>query len=42
MTTAMTGAIEHRSRITDENNTFIEKHGMAEYAKWHLGEEGRR
>ena len=22
---------------TDENNTFIDKHGMAEYAKWHLG-----
>lgn len=24
---------------TDENNTFIDKHGMAEYAKWHLGED---
>jgi hypothetical protein len=32
----------NRAPITDENNTFIEKHGMAEYAKWHLGEEGRR
>lgn len=24
---------------TDESNAFIEKHGMAEYAKWHLGED---
>jgi len=24
---------------TDQNNAFIEKHGMAEYAKWHLGED---
>lgn len=24
---------------TEENNAFIEKHGMAEYAKWHLGED---
>lgn len=24
---------------TGESNTFIEKHGMAEYAKWHLGED---
>ena len=24
---------------TDENNAFIEEHGMAEYAKWHLGED---
>jgi hypothetical protein len=24
---------------TEENNSFIEKHGMAEYAKWHLGED---
>jgi len=23
----------------DENNAFIDKHGMAEYAKWHLGED---
>jgi hypothetical protein len=24
---------------TDEANAFIEKHGMDEYAKWHLGED---
>ena len=24
---------------TDESNTFIDKEGMAEYAKWHLGED---
>ena len=24
---------------TDENNAFIKKNGMAEYAKWHLGED---
>jgi hypothetical protein len=24
---------------TDDNNAFIDKHGMAEYAKWHLGED---
>jgi hypothetical protein len=24
---------------TDENNAFIKEHGMAEYAKWHLGED---
>ena len=24
---------------TDESNAFIDKHGMAEYAKWHLGED---
>jgi hypothetical protein len=24
---------------TDQNNRFIEEHGMAEYAKWHLGED---
>jgi hypothetical protein len=24
---------------TEEGNTFIEKHGMAEYAKWHLAED---
>ena len=24
---------------TDQNNAFIDKHGMAEYAKWHLGED---
>lgn len=24
---------------TDESNSFIEKHGMPEYAKWHLGED---
>lgn len=24
---------------TDEENAFIEKHGMAEFAKWHLGED---
>jgi hypothetical protein len=24
---------------TDENNTFIAKNGMAEYARWHLGED---
>ena len=23
----------------DEGNAFIEKHGMAEYAKWHLAED---
>jgi hypothetical protein len=24
---------------TDESNAYIKRHGMAEYAKWHLGEE---
>src|SRR6201996_7200825 len=24
---------------TDDENAFIEKHGMAEFAKWHLGED---
>lgn len=24
---------------TDDVNAFIEKHGMAEFAKWHLGED---
>ncbi len=24
---------------TDDGNAFIEKHGMAEYAKWHLAED---
>jgi hypothetical protein len=24
---------------TDENNTFIAKNGMADYARWHLGED---
>ncbi|MBW4033254.1 MAG: hypothetical protein HIU88_11425 [Acidobacteria bacterium] len=24
---------------TRENNAFIEKHGMAEFAKWHLAED---
>lgn len=24
---------------TDDNNAFIDKNGMAEYAKWHLGED---
>jgi hypothetical protein len=23
---------------TDDENAFIDKHGMAEFAKWHLGE----
>ena len=25
---------------TDDENTFIEKNGIAEFAKWHLGEDG--
>ena len=29
---------EHAPSADDEN-AFIDKHGMAEYAKWHLGEE---
>ena len=24
---------------TEEENAFIERHGMAEFAKWHLGED---
>ena len=24
---------------TSQNNSFIERHGMAEYAKWHLAED---
>ncbi|MFD5225277.1 hypothetical protein ACFWHT_06595 [Microbacterium sp. NPDC058342] len=24
---------------TDEENAFIEEHGMAEFARWHLGED---
>ncbi|HET6270191.1 MAG TPA: hypothetical protein VFE00_08985 [Arthrobacter sp.] len=24
---------------TEQENTFIKKHGFAEYAKWHLGED---
>lgn len=41
------GEITHDSRNdwsehapnTEQNNAFIEKQGMAEYAKWHLGED---
>jgi len=29
---------EHSPSAADEN-AFIEKHGIAEYAKWHLGED---
>jgi hypothetical protein len=29
---------EHAPSTADEN-AFIEKHGMAEFAKWHLGED---
>ena len=29
---------EHAPSASDENS-FIEKHGIAEYAKWHLGED---
>ena len=29
---------EHAPRADDENR-FIDKHGMAEFAKWHLGED---
>jgi hypothetical protein len=27
---------------TGEENTFIKKHGFAEYAKWHLGEDDEK
>lgn len=41
------GAVTHDDRddwsehapTTDDENAFIDKHGMDEYAKWHLGED---
>jgi len=32
---------EHRPSAAAENN-FIEEHGFAEYAKWHLGVDGTK
>ena len=30
---------EHQPSVLEENE-FIEKHGLAEYARWHLGTDG--